>query len=604
MDKSERITYFKQLLKNLANYDDATIENGVMAYCLNQIGVDEHSFGFTGSLGVETVLKANNFPFDLEIIIEFFEMMLDKNTVDENGIVFTPKYIADYIVKSTFENLEEWDDSISIIDPGCGCGIFLVAAAEYVHTKFNVPMKTILEKNLYGMDIEPDNARRCKLVLQLLNAKYHNELANINNIHFCDSLKENWTKRLNITSCDYVIGNPPYVNPHDLNKETVVFLKKTFSTTKAGVFNIFYAFIEQSMKYISERGTLGFIIPNNFLTIKSALNLRSFLQKGKYIKSILDFGDNMVFKPVRTYNCIILLDKQKRDNFHYCSLETCEDIPTALSEIHFSSMETDRLDENGWKLVDEKTHKNLMKIENQGRSIKAFIRTGIATLRDGVYIVDRDDKGFYKNLEDKRFDIELDIVKPIFKIPELKLHENLEDAKRHIIFPYYKKDGKFVLYSEEELQNNFPLTYQYLLASKEELDSRDKGKPNSAGWYAYGRTQGLNKYGKKLLFPTFAKKPKFIYVQNEYALFCNGYAVFEDEYIDLDIMCKILNSVIMEYYVSQTSYPIEGGYYCYQKKYIERFSIPFFTVEELTFLKEASQDEVNTFLVEKYQLEM
>ena len=397
---------------------------------------------------------------------------------------------------------------------------------------------------------------------------------------------------------------PPYVNPHNLNKETVVFLKKTFSTTKAGVFNIFYAFIEQSMKYISERGTLGFIIPNNFLTIKSALYLRSFLQKGKYIKSILDFGDNMVFKPVRTYNCIILLDKQKRDNFHYYSLETCEDIPTALSEIHFSSMETDRLDENGWKLVDEKTHKNLMKIENQGRSIKAFIRTGIATLRDGVYIVDRDDKGFYKKLEDKRFDIELDIVKPIFKIPELKLHENLEDAKRHIIFPYYKKDGKFVLYSEEELQNNFPLTYQYLLASKEELDSRDKGKPNPAGWYAYGRTQGLNKYGKKLLFPTFAKKPKFIYVQNEYALFCNGYAVFEDEYIDLDIMCKILNSIIMEYYVSQTSYPIEGGYYCYQKKYIERFSIPFFSVEELKFLKEASQDEVNTFLVEKYQLEM
>lgn len=604
MDKSERITYFKQLLKNLANYDDTTIENGVMAYCLNQIGVDEHSFGFTGSLGVETVLKANNFPFDLEIIIEFFEMMLDKNTVDENGIVFTPKYIADYIVKSTFENLEEWDDSISIIDPGCGCGIFLVAASEYVHTKFNVPMKTILEKNIYGMDIEPDNARRCKLVLQLLNAKYHNELANINNIHFCDSLKDNWTKRLNITSCDYVIGNPPYVNPHDLNKETVAFLKKTFSTTKAGVFNIFYAFIEQSMKYISERGTLGFIIPNNFLTIKSALDLRSFLQKGKYIKSILDFGDNMVFKPVRTYNCIILLDKQKRDNFHYCSLETCEDIPTALSEIHFSSMETDRLDENGWKLVDEKTHKNLMKIENQGRSIKAFIRTGIATLRDGVYIVDRDNKGFYKNLENKRFDIELDIVKPIFKIPELKLHENLEDAKRHIIFPYYKKDGKFVLYSEEELQNNFPLTYQYLLASKKELDSRDKGKPNPAGWYAYGRTQGLNKYGKKLLFPTFAKKPKFIYVQNEYALFCNGYAVFEDEYIDLDIMCKILNSVIMEYYVSQTSYPIEGGYYCYQKKYIERFSIPFFTVEELTFLKKASQDEVNTFLFEKYQLEI
>ena len=47
---------------------------------------------------------------------------------------------------------------------------------------------------------------------------------------------------------------------------------------------------------------------------------------------------------------------------------------------------------------------------------------------------------------------------------------------------------------------------------RKDLDSRDKGKGARQGWYAYGRTQELNKYGKKLLFPTFANKPKFMYL--------------------------------------------------------------------------------------------
>ena len=130
----------------------------------------------------------------------------------------------------------------------------------------------------------------------------------------------------------------------------------------------------------------------------------------------------------------------------------------------------------------------------------------------------------------------------------------------------------------------YPNTYAYLRAMKSELDSRDKGKPNAVAWYAYGRTQGLSKFGRKLLFPEFADTPKFLNVDDDDALFCNGYGVFENDYLDLDELLPILNSKIMKYYVSNTSYSIEGGYYCYQKKYIERFSLPWFTEEEKRLL--------------------
>ena len=74
--------------------------------------------------------------------------------------------------------------------------------------------------------------------------------------------------------------------------------------------------------------------------------------------------------------------------------------------------------------------------------------------------------------------------------------------------------------------------------------------------------------------------PRFILVDDPDALFCNGYAVFEDSSIELELLQRVLNSAVMHYYISNTSYAIEGGYYCYQKKYIERFSIPFFSLEE------------------------
>lgn len=52
-----------------------------------------------------------------------------------------------------------------------------------------------------------------------------------------------------------------------MSKETASFLKKTFSTTRSGVYNIFYAFIEHAIEFLHPKGKLSYIVPNNFLTI-------------------------------------------------------------------------------------------------------------------------------------------------------------------------------------------------------------------------------------------------------------------------------------------------------------------------------------------------
>ena len=72
--------------------------------------------------------------------------------------------------------------------------------------------------------------------------------------------------------------------------------------------------------------------------------------------------------------------------------------------------------------------------------------------------------------------------------------------------------------------------------------------------------------------------------------------------IDLEELIAVLNSKIMEYYVANTSYAIEGGYYCYQKKYIEKFSIPDFNENEKNLLRTGNKQVIDEMLLEKYGL--
>lgn len=603
MEREKRIIYFEKICNKLINKEVNEIEKALIEYIKIKQGATNK---VSKKIDVEIYNSfiEEGFPIDIEYVIEFFEYLLDKDKKNENGIVFTPKYISDFIVKDVLKDIDTWNEDIKIIDPGCGCGIFLISAIEYIHKKFKIPVRKIIEESIYGIDIMGENIRRCKYAIELYclinNFKVEDNVKF--NLKQEDSLKENWKNLFNVKKFDYIIGNPPYVNPHDMNKETIKFLKENFKSTQEGVYNIFYAFIENGLKYLDEKGALEYIIPNNVLTIKSANNLRELLQNGKNIEKIIDFSDNMIFKPVRAYSCIIKLSKKNNLEFRYAILEKSDNIEKEIEKIEYQHMNISLLDKNGWKLVNKNTLNNIRKIEEQQTPIKEFIRTGIATLKDEVYLVECDEKGFYKNINGERYDIEENIVKPIYKIPKLKKYENENDAMQHIIFPYVKRNGIYKLIEEKELQDKYPKTYKYLEKVKSELNKRDNGKKNPYGWYAYGRTQGLNKYGKKMLFPTFAKNPKFRYIENENALFCNGYAIFENDKISLNILGKILNSDLMKYYISNTSYIIDGGYYCYQKKYIEKFSIPQFTDEELKILEEENDTEINKMLFKKYDI--
>lgn len=191
--KLDRLSTYAMLKNQLTEYSFSQIEDGIMRYCLNDYHCNDDHYNSRESAEIEDTLRKSNLDTDLETIIELFESLLEENNKDENGIVFTPQYIAEYIAKNLFEGLSEYDEGLSIIDPGCGCGIFLITAAEMISSKFNVGIDTVINNNIYGIDIDADNVRRCNLVLRLLCAKHGcNYNAVTPNVLCRDSLKCKW----------------------------------------------------------------------------------------------------------------------------------------------------------------------------------------------------------------------------------------------------------------------------------------------------------------------------------------------------------------------------------------------------------------------------
>ena len=217
--------------------------------------------------------------------------------------------------------------------------------------------------------------------------------------------------------------------------------------------------------------------------------------------------------------------------------------------------------------------------------------------------------------------MEKSITRPLVKISTIKEPNDLLLNHRRIIFPYIIKNGAASAISETDMKKRFPKCYEYLLTVRDVLKQRGKGKHEYSPFFAYGRTQGLNKHGIKVYTPTFSQYPRFIFDDNRDSLFTNGYALFynESDSSDLglfapehapityeenhDVLIKILNSGLMHFYVSRTSVSIEGGYPCYQKNFIEKFTIPEMSVKDINQLRAlSSQEEIDAFLLNLYQI--
>lgn len=572
---------------------------------------------FNGYIASESLSKSieelNHNSF--EDITNDMELLIPVKDRKTNGAFFTPPYIVDYIIETVNPQCNN-----KVIDLSCGSGAFILGLLKYYVSNHKKTVIQCIKDNIYGVDILDYNVKRCKLLIVLFGL-IHNEIVAEEdiNIHVADSLKKKWEMKF-----DVVVGNPPYVKFQDLDEDVRNYLLNNWETTKLGTYNLYFAFFELGLKVLKDNGKLGYITPNNYFTSLSGEYLRAFFQSKKCVCKIIDFSCTKVFD-VQTYTAITFLNKKYNEGIEYDKIEEGEKPATFLENIKTTVNLYSDLSIKKWRLLCDEERKNIYAIENSGDTLNSLfnICVGIATLKDNAYtfIPLKEENSLYYVIENGvEYTIEVKATRPLVKISEMKCQKDIENNQKRIIFPYkLGEDNKPLLIDEIEFEKKFPKCYEYLLTKKNILENRGKGNHVYKPFYAYGRTQTLNKKGVKILTPTFSQYPRFLIDNHIEGLFTNGYGIYPDKQRNgslffsnpiaqeenFDVVQKILNSSIMDYYVKKTSVSIEGGYPCYQKNFIERFTIPNLTNDEICLLRTMdSLNDIDCFLMRKYQIKL
>lgn len=559
-------------------------------------------------------------------------------------IVTTPTFIITKILRNTVL-LKCKDKSVIEIlrlkfaDIACGSGAFLLEIFQLVNDilidyyLINDPSKLIqtnidtyklpyeLKKEvllncIFGVDKDLNAVEAAKfgLLLKLLESEDIRSIANIKpilpdlskNILFGNSLlspeQVDVSQQVEVNPFDFydlkfdvIVGNPPYMKSEDMKNftplELPLYKENYFSAFKQ--FDKYFLFLERGLTLLKSDGVLGYIVPSKFTKVGAGKKLRELI-RNNFI-SMVSFGANQIFLDKTTYTCLLFLGKEEISFYCYDEVYNINTWKTCQEPL-ITVFDKADLNEEIWLLMPFRQRSLYQLINYNSITLSKLVGdenifNGIQTSANEIYIFipTGEDANYYFFIKKgKEYKIEKEITKPYFKTSNkednLYTYRTFKPNAR-VIYPYIQNEKGIDLISLENIENNFPLAYEYLVAHKSILNNpkRDiKPVPKTKDeWYRYGRHQSLDSCGlaQKIIVGVLSVGDK--YAIDTYGTLISsggtaGYCVIalpEESNYSIYYLQAVLNSKYLEWCSALHGEVFRGGYIARGTKVLKNLPI-------------------------------
>lgn len=255
---------------------------------------------------------------------KIFETFLKESISKKNwGQYFTPLKVVRGIVKMSKSEIR---DNISICDPACGVGKFLLeVVAERPKTFFNFENGRLNSKiKLVGFDKGFEDKEQKTIILAKANMLiYLSELIKENSVHcneFAKLFNETFKLQTKTTlgtlyhptveEYDLILTNPPYVAKGSTNlKEEIVAsgLEYHYTVPSLGVEGLFMEWIVKALK---KNGKAFIVVPDGMLSRTPDKRLRKFISEQCFIDAIISLPDKTFFTTQKKTSILVLTKKE------------------------------------------------------------------------------------------------------------------------------------------------------------------------------------------------------------------------------------------------------------------------------------------------------
>jgi type I restriction-modification system DNA methylase subunit len=431
-----------------------------------------------------------------------------------------------------------------VVDPACGSGAFLIAAFDYLmrqYERVNEALaalkkgqysvfdlnKTILNNNLYGVDLSPESVEITKLSLWLKTAERGKTLTYLDdNIKVGNSIIDDPQVDRNAFSWeqafpkvfadggfDVAIGNPPYVR-QELLSPFKPYLQAHYQCYD-GVADLYAYFYEKGVNLLKPGGVLSYIVTNKWFRAGYGEPLRRFFSQHSVFEQIIDFGHAPIFQDADTFPCIVELRKptetpeptkpEPQTPVLVCPVprEELENInlPQYVKQEGYA-VPWSRFGTDAWSLEIPAVEELMHKIQSVGVPLKDFTGTkpyrGVLTGFNEAFLIDDATKNKLVREDPKS----AEIIKPYLRGRDIKRWS-----------PDW--DSQWMIFARRGIDiDTYPAIKNHLLIYQEQLEPRPRDWNETEDGKWPGRKSGAYKWFEiqdTIDYFRYFERPKIIY---------------------------------------------------------------------------------------------